>query len=342
MGVSPRAACCSPGAYAVLAKLPASLRSLDLSHNPLGRGDGGLEGRPDGGAALPAALEDLSLAECGLQSLEVHAWGGLHQLRRLQLSGNGISVLSDMAHMHALEHLNVSRGALTYFPTVQLAALRVLDVSHNQLENAPAPLAPELSVLLLDDNPIEQLRLAVAPSLTVLSASNMPLLRAVPNGAVRLAHEDFADFANATAAPCLAVTLRDNPALVDIGEDAFPASLCQVSPAKPARPRVACTCAWLGHCIDQALPGTTAFNHSNRIRSMTLPATMCTAGLESQRAAVAAAPAGQLDGAARPRSAGQPLGLQLPPTVDAGRRSAPAVPLQPRAARGLEVSSARD
>ncbi|XP_034247485.1 insulin-like growth factor-binding protein complex acid labile subunit [Thrips palmi] len=223
----------NPGAFAVLAKLPASLRSLDLSHNPLGLGDGGLEGRADGGAALPSALEDLSLAECGLQSLEVRAWGGLHQLRHLQLSGNDISVLSDMAHMYALERLNVSRNSLTYFPTVRLAALRVLDVSHNQLEHAPAPEAPALSELLLDDNPIEQLRLAAAPSLAVLSASHMPVLRAVPAGAVvRLSSADRAAnvTANVTATPppCLSVTLRHNPALVDIGEGAFPASLCQL------------------------------------------------------------------------------------------------------------------
>ncbi|KAJ1527603.1 hypothetical protein ONE63_007566 [Megalurothrips usitatus] len=211
----------SGGSLPVLSALPDALRALDLSHNPLGRDGGGLEGQRDGGVPLPAALQDLSLAGCGLQDLDVRAWGGLRGVRALQLSGNDISVLTDVAHLDALRVLNVSRNSLTRFPTVLLPALAVLDVSHNQLERAPAPLAPRLAALLLDDNPMEELRLAAAPpTLALLSVQNMSHLRAVPAGAVRLAAAGSGG--NSSEAPaCLSVLLRHNPALREVHEDAF-------------------------------------------------------------------------------------------------------------------------
>ncbi|KAK3928432.1 Insulin-like growth factor-binding protein complex acid labile subunit [Frankliniella fusca] len=206
-----------PEGAAALSALPAALRALDLSHNPLGRAEGGLEGRSEAGAALPAGLETLSLAHCGLQGLDVRAWGKLTALRSLQLAGNDISVLSGLAHL-PLEQLNVSSNALTRFPTVALPALRSLDVSHNHLERAPTPLAPLLRAVWLDDNPMEELRVAASPALALLSARRMPQLRSLPRGALHLAASEAP--ANASA-PCLTLLLSHNPALSEVHEDAF-------------------------------------------------------------------------------------------------------------------------
>ncbi|KAE8743670.1 hypothetical protein FOCC_FOCC010711, partial [Frankliniella occidentalis] len=201
-----------------LSALPAALRSLDLSHNPLGRAEGGLEGQTEAAATLPATLESLSLAHCNLHGLDVRSWGGLAALRRLQLAGNDISVLSSLAHLDALAELNVSSNALTRFPTVALPALRSLDVTHNHLERAPTPFSPLLAVMRLDDNPLEELRIAASPALALLSVRGMPQLRSLPRGAVHL-HAAEAP-ANATA-PCLALLLSHNPMLGEVHEDAL-------------------------------------------------------------------------------------------------------------------------
>ncbi|MEE1865908.1 NEL-type E3 ubiquitin ligase domain-containing protein [Pseudomonas auratipiscis] len=122
-----------------LASLPV-LGRLNLSGNAMALSSTALEVLN----ALPLRFLDLSNTELALDEVGAHAFAGFTHLQRLNLNGNPLGSVVELAGLSQLQHLGLRNCQLTQWPEGLLAlmnqdayALRTVDLSHNQLTQVP-------------------------------------------------------------------------------------------------------------------------------------------------------------------------------------------------------------
>ena len=105
--------------------------------------------RPPAAAGVSASFAGLGLGDAGLAVADIAT-----DVRRLDLSGNGLVDIAALARLPALESLDLSDNAISdVSPLRGLTALRRLDLGGNDLvEVWPLADLPDLQVLVLDGN----------------------------------------------------------------------------------------------------------------------------------------------------------------------------------------------
>jgi len=152
----------------VFSSLP-NLEHLSLRDNPLG---------PiiSPQVALPSSLLSLALADTGLEEMPTFK---LPRLRSLQLSGNPLGNIRELANLGNLEILDLANTSLAYMPPLALlTSLIHLDLSHNQIPSVENMAAlPVLEKFSLSHNPfLVYVHTPTLENLSFLSLSHSPRL----------------------------------------------------------------------------------------------------------------------------------------------------------------------
>ena len=126
--------------------------------NVTGLAEAGADALPAEGAARAMPLDALSLSLAGreLDAAGLAALAARADLRRLDLSGNGLADLSALAPLRALRSLDLSANAVSDLsPLAGMTELRRLDLAGNRVVDLwPLGALPHLEVLLLDGNDV--------------------------------------------------------------------------------------------------------------------------------------------------------------------------------------------
>ena len=104
--------------------------------------------------AADSAPTSLGLASAGLADADLARLAGMAGLKRLDLSGNGLTDVSALSGLTGLASLDLSdNGIADLWPLASLTALRRLDVSGNRIADlSPLSELPRLEVLVADAN----------------------------------------------------------------------------------------------------------------------------------------------------------------------------------------------
>ena len=126
--------------------------------NVTGLAEAGADAFPAEGAARAMPVDALSLSLAGreLDAAGLAALGARTDLRRLDLSANGLADLSALAPLRALRSLDLSANAVSDLsPLAGMTELRRLDLAGNRVVDLwPLGALPHLEVLLLDGNDV--------------------------------------------------------------------------------------------------------------------------------------------------------------------------------------------
>ena len=126
--------------------------------NVTGLAEAGADALPTEGAAWAIPVDALSLNLAGreLDDAGLAALAARTDLRRLDLSGNGLTDLSALAPLRALRSLDLSGNAVSDLsPLAGMTELRRLDLAGNRVVDLwPLGALPHLEVLLLDGNDV--------------------------------------------------------------------------------------------------------------------------------------------------------------------------------------------
>ena len=126
--------------------------------NVTGLAEAGADALPTEGAARAMPVDALSLSLAGreLDDAGLAALAARTDLRRLDLSGNGLTDLSALAPLRALRSLDLSANAVSDLsPLAGMTELRRLDLAGNRVVDLwPLGALPHLEVLLLDGNDV--------------------------------------------------------------------------------------------------------------------------------------------------------------------------------------------
>ena len=126
--------------------------------NVTGLAEAGADALPTAGAARAMPVDALSLSLAGreLDAAGLAALAARTDLRRLDLSGNGLTDLSALAPLRALRSLDLSGNAVSDLsPLAGMTELRRLDLAGNRVVDLwPLGALPHLEVLLLDGNDV--------------------------------------------------------------------------------------------------------------------------------------------------------------------------------------------